>query len=136
MGIFCWKLQRQNHDFCLNYCPRYREILVQKARNSLFFFGVINLWKSGRKGNQCFVYFCNVEATRESDLKKIAVGSSVYCSIRKGLMDRIIEILWMKAPIFIKVWQVIFFSNQTIHNLVGAIQKVLKGRFRAHQNGQ
>ena len=36
----------------------------------------------------------------------------------------------------IKYWQVIFFSNQTIHNLVGAIQKVLKGRFRAHQNGQ
>ena len=29
-----------NHDFCLNYCPRDR---VQKARNSLFFFGVINL---------------------------------------------------------------------------------------------
>ena len=44
---------------------------VQKARNSLFFFGVINLWKSGRKGNQCFVYFCNVEATRQSDPKKI-----------------------------------------------------------------
>ena len=62
--------------FCLNYCPRYREILVQKARNSLFFFGVINLWKSGRKGNQCFVYFCNVEATRESDPKKFALGSS------------------------------------------------------------
>ena len=74
--IFVESCKGRTMIFCLNYCPRYREILVQKAKNSLFFFGVINLWKSGRKGNQCFVYFCNVEATRESDPKKFALGSS------------------------------------------------------------
>ena len=71
--FFGWKLWRYNHDHIfVSITVRDR---VQKARNSLFFFGVINLWKSGRKGNQCFVYFCNVEATRDWS-EKITLASS------------------------------------------------------------